>query len=284
MKASLLADSKHTNVTGGQNVLISVDNDGTTILTSGLGSRCTVTNRDVAFQGGFVQVVDNFLVQPADILKTSDAFHVDSFVGALYAGGVMPAAGVRPSVTVFAAQEAAMDLVGGTLQHLNATALANIAKYHVVPGQVLSLSMLANASSLDTLLDGSKVTIRQAGNNKYVNAAQIVQPDILIANGILHIISDVLNPAAAAAVPDPNKGTQVPAFATSKVENAFTSALPCTTNCPQPTTAQPSGATAATTTTGSTKLGSSTKSGFAPRKTGNVVGAVVGLGLGMAML
>lgn len=267
-------------------MLISVGGDGTTIITSGLGSRCTVTNRDVAFQGGFVQVVDNFLIQPADLRKTSSAFHVDSFVGALYAGGVMPSVSSRPDVTIFAAQEAAMDLVGGTLQTLDATTLSNVAKYHVVPGQVLSLAMLTNATTLDTLLPGNKVMIRQAGNNKYVNAAQIVQPDILLANGIMHIISDVLNPAAAAEVPDPAKGTQAPAFATSKVENPFTSALPCTTNCPQPTTAVSSGASAAasTTATSSSQIATSTKSGLAPRKTGNVVGAVVGLGLGMALL
>ncbi|OAA60704.1 beta-Ig-H3/Fasciclin [Cordyceps fumosorosea ARSEF 2679] len=254
-----------TNVTAGQNVLLTRQPGDAAVLTSGLGARCTIIERDLDFRGGRVQVVDHLLMPPAPLRQTAEAFQAGSFVAALYAAGLMPDVGDRPNVTVFAPRDAAVDLVGGSLRALDRASLSRVAAYHVVPGRVLSSADLANGSVLATLGAGGSgngtapgLTVRQEGNNKFVNTAQIVQPDILLANGIMHLVADVLNPDATAAAPNASAPTQAPAFPVSVASSPFASALPCTTNCPSST----GGATASPTTT--TAVGGKSKSSENP--------------------
>ncbi|OAA47077.1 beta-Ig-H3/Fasciclin [Metarhizium rileyi] len=289
-----LTSPAYTNVTAGQGVLINKQGQFT-IFTSGQGARCTLLQADIPFAGGLLQVVDNLLVPPTQVSKTAEAFRVTSFLGSLYAAKLMPDIAYRKNVTIFAPQDQAYGLVGGTLQDLDAPKLTRIMNYHIIPDQVLSSALLINGTKYDSLAkdaagNASRVTIRQDGNNKYVNTARIVQPDILLANGVMHIIGSVLNPDEENAAPNPDVGTQPPVFAVSTAAGVFTSALPCTTDCPVTTTSGgASGAkTTATTTAASTSsVFSSTSHGGGPRCTAHVVGAAVGmigLGAGMAWM
>lgn len=285
IKSTLLTGSEYTNVTSGQNILIT-KGEKDVVLTTSIGTRCSLVFRDIPFSGGLVQVVDNLLIPPASIGKTADAFKLTSFLGALYAANLMPAVSDRKNITVFAPQDKALAAVGGTLKNLNAESLARVMGYHIVTDQILVSSALQNGTKLRTLAkDGSsveEVVIRQAGNNKYVNSAQIVQPDILLANGILHIISDVLNPDADSVMPNPTIATQPPVFSISTENNVFTSALPCTADCPITTTED----TATATTTTSTRVTSRSSKGAAAaaRCTAHVAGAALGmLGVGAGM-
>lgn len=290
LRTTRLTNSHFTNVTSGQGVLINKQSESV-IFTSGQGARCTLTEADIAFTGGMIQVVDNLLVPPTQVSKTAEAFQAKSFLGSLYAAKLMPDIAYRKNITIFAPQDEAYKLVGGTLQAMDAKNLARIMNYHIIADQVLSSTMLTNGSRYTTLANDAagkpeSIAIRQDGNNKYVNTAQIVQPDILLANGVMHIIANVLNPDVEDGVPNPDVGTQPPVFAVSTVPGAFTSALPCTTNCPVTTTS--GGAAGATATgTSTSSLFSSTSHGGGPRCTAHVVGAAVGmigLGAGMAWM
>lgn len=287
-----LTNSAYTNVTSGQGVLINKQGDSV-IFTSGQGARCTLTQADISFSGGLIQVVDNLLIPPTQISNTAIAFQAKSFLGSLYAAKLMPDIAYRKNVTIFVPQDDAYKAVGGTLQSLNATKLARIMNYHIIPNQVLSSDLLTNGTKYPTLATNAsgnsadQITIRQDGNNKYANTAQIVQPDILIANGVMHIIANVLNPDVESNVPNPNVGTQPPAFPVSTVAGAFTTALPCTTDCPVTTTGTGTGAseTGTGTATSTSSLFSSTSHGVGPRCTAHVAGAAIGMiGLGAGMV
>ncbi|GFP57347.1 hypothetical protein ACSS6W_010373 [Trichoderma asperelloides] len=255
VRPTLLTSTRYTNVTSGQNVLIAKQPGDDVVFTTSMGTRCTLTEGDITFQGGLIQVVDNLLVPPARLQNTSEAFGVPNFLGALYAGKLMPKVSYEENITVFAPVDSAFATIGGSLKHLDAKSIARIMGYHIVPNQVLVSSALSNGTRLQTLAENAagnapeSLVIRQAGNNKYVNSAQIVQPDILLANGIMHLISDVLNPDADAAVPNPTALSQAPVFPVSSARNPFTSALPCTVSCPVTTTSASSTAEPTTTST-----------------------------------
>ncbi|KAG8408679.1 hypothetical protein J3459_010868 [Metarhizium acridum] len=296
LETSRLTSPALTNVTAGQGVLVNRQRDAV-VFTSGQGSRCSLLEADIPFAGGLVQVVDNLLVPPAQVAKTADAFQARSFLGSLYAARLMPELAVRRDVTIFAPLDDAYGLVGGTLRGLDAPRLARVMRYHVVPGRVLSSARLANGSSYDTLATDAagrpaRLVVRQDGNTKYVNSARIVQPDILLANGVMHIIGNVLNPDVEGAAPDPRAATQSPVFAVSTVSGVFTSDLPCTADCPVTTTAAATttggaDASGATATSATSSLSSSTSHGGGARCTARVVGAavgMVGLGAGMAWM
>lgn len=187
-----------------------------------------------------------------------------------------------------------MELVGGALEALNssgsAAALARVMGYHVVPGRVLSSEDLTNGTVLATLSGsgsgsgnetGPGLVVRQQGNNKYVNSAQIVQPDILIANGIMHLVADVLNPDAPSAVPNASLATQPPVFPVSVASRPFASALPCTSDCP---TSTGTSASASPTATGGSKPKSSKNGAVVPRPTAHAAVAALGvLGAGLLL-
>ena len=56
--------------------------------------------------------------------------------------------------------------------------LASVLDYHVVPDLVYSPS-LTNGTQFVTQ-NGQKITIRQSGNNRYINSAQLLQSGELL--------------------------------------------------------------------------------------------------------
>ncbi|KAM3504520.1 hypothetical protein MY11210_008317 [Beauveria gryllotalpidicola] len=303
LERTLLTAPAYTNVTAGQNVLLNKQPGDAIVLTSSLGTRCTVIERDIDFQGGRIHVIDNLLIPPAPLRATAATFRAQSFLAALYAAGLMPDVDERRNVTVFAPRDAAMDLVGGSLEAAlqgrgGKAALARVMGYHVVPGRILSSTDLVNGSVLTTMSGGSNATsggggdgggnpalvVRQAGNDKFVNSAKIVQPDILLANGIMHLVADVLNPDAPSATPDPSLASQPPVFPVSVASSPFASALPCTSDCPTSTSAATASSSATTTTAGGGGgKPTSSKNGGVPKPTAHAAAAaalgVLGAGL-----
>lgn len=258
-----------------------------------MGTRCTVIEKDILFPGGLIQITDNLLVPPALLSKTTQSFQSQSFLASLYAAEVMPDIDYKQNITVFVPKDEALQAVAGTLESFDVAKLARVVNYHIVPDKVIASAMLTNGSILETMAkdatgaSNERLTVRQAGNNKFVNSAQIVQPDILIANGIMHLISGVLNPDDDTAVPNPSIATQAPVFPISSAEHPFTSALPCSEDCPVTASTASTQASASTTTT--TSVSSKTSDGAAAltRCTSHVAGAAMGMlgvGVGMAWL
>ncbi|KGQ06835.1 Periostin [Beauveria bassiana D1-5] len=254
----------------------------------------------IAFSGGRIHVIDNLLIPPAPLRATAATFRAQSFLAALYAAGLMPDVDDRRNVTVFAPRDAAMDLVGGSLEAAlqgrgGKAALARVMGYHVVPGRILSSTDLVNGTVLTTLSGGSNATsgggggnprlvVRQAGNDKFVNSAKIVQPDILLANGIMHLVADVLNPDAPSATPDPTLASQPPVFPVSVASSPFASALPCTSDCPTSTSAATASSTTTTTASSGGGKPTSSKNGGIPKPTAHAAAAALGvLGAGLLL-
>ena len=299
IRPTLLVNSNYTNVTDGQNIGVVKQPEDVVVFTTSMGTRCTVIEKDVRFQGGLIQIVDNLLLPPARLRETAEAFKIDSFLGGLYAADLMPDLADRQNVTIFAPRNDAFKAIGGGLKNMDAKKLARIMGYHVIPDQVLVSSDLKNGTWLQTMatdVSGTSqepVLIRQGGNNLYINSAQIVQADILLANGIIHMISNVLNPDLVAAAPNPEIPTQAAVFAASTASGLpFTTAIPCTVSCPVTTTpladnSMATDASIATSTTSNTIRSKSSHAAAAARATAHVAGAalgMMGIGAGMAWL
>ncbi|KAK3331370.1 FAS1 domain-containing protein [Apodospora peruviana] len=266
--SSLLTNTAWTNVTGGQKTIINKQNDDTVVFVSGLGSRSTVTKHDIEFTGGLVQVVDTLMVPPARLEHTARDAYKDcqGFLGALYAAGLAEEFATTPNVTIFAPRNSAFQRIASTLESLSKDELRNVLRYHIVPGAVLASPQLVNGTNLTTAAkdltnDGVDLELHviRSGNNMYFNTAQLEQPDILIANGIMHIVADVLNPEQATVYPNPTADAQNPVFPVTGTKTEvglgedvpFTTAFPCTENCPvtSSSSAVDAGVTGASTTT-----------------------------------
>lgn len=171
--------------------------------------------------------------------------------------------------------------------------LSRVLDFHVIHGRVLYSADIKNGTNITTSNSNNTIAVQQIGNGVYLNSAQLIQKDILIANGVMHVLDNVLNPDNDGPQPNPQIPTQLPVFpnATSVTFVPFTAALPCSTDCP---TTDRGGATneGLTPTGGATstsKFKTSSSTGIAAaaiaRETGfGAVGVLAAVGGAMLMI
>ncbi|OLN96447.1 Fasciclin-like arabinogalactan protein-like protein 2 [Colletotrichum chlorophyti] len=276
LRSSLLQNTAWTNVTGGQNVLVNKQPGDVIVFTSSEGIRTTQVEGDISFAGGLIQIVDNLMIPPVRLENTTESFKLPAFLGALYAAKLLTSLAEEKNITIFAPRNEAFQRVAGSLKDFDEDAIKGFLDYHVVPGKILASSDLNNGTNLPTHASPDLHVIR-SGNNLFVNSAQVVQPDILLANGIMHIIDNVLSPDVPSARPNPDVVSQAPVYAESSASVLpFTTAIPCTVSCPVTTTAS-AGTTTRASTTGAVRT--TTSPGAAAKCTGMAAGAVMLAGI-----
>ncbi|KAL8377478.1 hypothetical protein RB595_008248 [Gaeumannomyces hyphopodioides] len=299
---TLLSDVKYANVSGGAEMIVNRQRDNSVFI-SGLATRATlVGSPDIPFgSGGAVQLIDSVLAMPARFETTArGSFNgdIDSFLGALYAAGVLAEFADGANLTVFAPRNAAMARVGAALQAMPRDQLARVLRHHLVPGRVLHGAELRNGTEVSPATlgpGGAPLRVTLHNNDIFIGAAKVASTNFLVANGVVHLLDDVLNPDAAAdARVNVTAETRAPLFSATGADGQaaptsagggaalpFTTALPCVTGCP--TAGGGGGAGGA----GGNGVKTSSSSGgvgrvFAARPTG-VAGVGVGVGVGLAV-
>lgn len=74
-------------------------------------------------------------------------------------------------------------------------------------------------------VSGGSVTITVENGTVYVNSARVIVPDVLVANGVVHVIDGVLNPNNTAATPNPSTTSVAFSGASSATDVPFTSGV-----------------------------------------------------------
>ena len=143
----------------------------------------------------------------------------------------------------------------------------------VVNGTVGYSSKLMNNTMLQTM-SGANLTITTNNGTVFVDSAKVVTPDVLVANGVIHVIDNVLNPnmTMAVAVPSATTGSAAYSGASSMSSVGLSSGVPT------PTSTIGGGAAATGTAAGkpaSTMSSSSSKAAAGPMKTGAVGAAAL---------
>ncbi|KAJ4994129.1 fasciclin domain-containing protein [Stagonosporopsis vannaccii] len=265
---TLLTNETYTNVTGGQ-VVEAVANDGNVTFFSGLLANSSVAQADLNFTGGVIHVIDRFLVLPETVSNTLTTANLTGLRGALNATDLLEAVDTTPDVTIFAPTTEAFANIGSLLANASTEDIASILTYHVVNGTVGYSSGIENGTVLTTL-NGANLTITIGDEGRiFVNSARVTIADVLVANGVVHVIDEVLNPGnATIAEPSDEEGEGAFPGATPVSE------LPFTSGQPTPTTSINEEATSAA-APGPSSSGSA---GAAPAmKTGSVgMGALLG--------
>lgn len=132
----------------------------------------------------------------ADIVDTAVAAgSFTTLVTAVKAAGLVKTLKSKGPFTVFAPNDAAFaKLPPGTVDSLlkNKAKLAAILKYHVVPGRVLAADVTGKSLNVATA-EGQLLSV-DGTMGVMVNNAHVIQPDIQVSNGVIHVIDTVLMP------------------------------------------------------------------------------------------
>jgi uncharacterized surface protein with fasciclin (FAS1) repeats len=131
-----------------------------------------------------------------DIVEAVAGADLNSLVNAIRVAGLAGTLEGDGPFTLFAPNDAAFaKLPEGELGALmaNKTMLSEVLTYHVVPGKVMSAN-LSNGMILPTV-QGENLTVTIIDDSPVmINDANVVQPDVVVKNGVIHFIDTVLIP------------------------------------------------------------------------------------------
>ncbi len=133
------------------------------------------------------QTITGIAASIGDFSTLTTALRLTGLDAALASGGPF---------TVFAPTDAAFaKLPAATLNSLiaNPAQLADVLRYHVVSGQVLS-SQLSNGQVAPTLLSGRSLTVTIVPGSVRINTSNVTAADVRALNGVIHVIDTVLVP------------------------------------------------------------------------------------------
>lgn len=196
VKSTDLKNGEQIKTLEGLNVTVSIQ--GTTVKIND----ATVAQANIAASNGVVHIIDSVLIPtnlytPTIPVLAKGVSDLSTLVTALAAADLVTALEAAGPFTVFAPTNKAFDnLPAGVLTNLlkpeNKNKLADVLKYHVASGEVLSAD-LKNGEQIATL-EGQKVNVTIDGSSVKVNTASVTQADVLATNGAVHVIDAVLLP------------------------------------------------------------------------------------------
>ena len=134
----------------------------------------------------------------ADIVDTAASSRdFDTLVAAVKAAKLVETLKGDGPFTVFAPTDSAFaKLPHGTVEALlepeNLGKLQTILTFHVIPGKVFAKDLAGKTTTAKTV-EGSEVSI-DGTDGVRVQTAQVIQADIEVANGVIHVIDRVILP------------------------------------------------------------------------------------------
>jgi len=157
-----------------------------------------IVKTDIQASNGVIHVIDSVILPASDNLveTAASAKQFGTLLAAAKAAGLADVLANGGPFTVFAPTDEAFAALGDTVDELlqpeNKAELANILKYHVVPGRIYSTDAV-KAGQAKTLT-GHPIMIQTKGGDVLVNSAKIASADLDASNGVIHVIDSVLVP------------------------------------------------------------------------------------------
>ncbi len=177
----------------GQRINIKASSDGVMV------DDAKVLATDIMASNGVIHVIDSVMLPSSDSIVgvAEKAGSFGTLIAAVKAAGLADVLMGDGPFTVFApTDEAFAALPDGTVESLlkeeNRSKLQTILKYHVVSGRVFSDAVLKQ-DAISTLA-GLDLRISLKAGKAKINESTIVATDIDAANGVIHVIDQVLLP------------------------------------------------------------------------------------------
>jgi uncharacterized surface protein with fasciclin (FAS1) repeats len=163
--------------------------------------------QDIMVDGGsVVHIIDTVLTLPATAAETALDTGLTSLVGSVIRANGAQNLQLLTDITIFAPTNQAFSAIGSIANSASVQTLASVLEYHVIlgagmttaispfnsnPNQPLvhfSPELLQNNQVSFQTVNGANLTIRKQNGALFVNQARIIVSDILVANGVVHVI------------------------------------------------------------------------------------------------
>lgn len=197
-RAQIPAGKAITTVQGG---IFKIDTAGSTAtITDGRNRTATILAADRAASNGVLHTIDRVLL-PANktLLQTAQSLPQFSILAeAVAAANLQDALSATGPLTVFAPTNDAFTQLLAQINFTKDTLLASgplladILRYHVVPGRVLKADVPIDSPI--TTLEGTTFTISRdlVITDQLFRGSRITATDVLASNGVIHVVDQVL--------------------------------------------------------------------------------------------
>ncbi|KIW74243.1 hypothetical protein Z517_12183 [Fonsecaea pedrosoi CBS 271.37] len=159
---------------------------------SGLGNSVGVITADIPFAGGVIHTTDGLFTLPATLSTTAQTTGQSTFVALANSSNQSTTLDATPLITVFIPTNQAF-AAANIAPSLSPSSIQSVLAGHVVQDFAGYLPSLSNGASFVTQ-SGTTVTVTVQGDDYFVNNAKIVASNLILENGVAHIIDTVLTP------------------------------------------------------------------------------------------
>ena len=181
-----LTNETYSTVEDGQ-VVQAQTQGGSVVVTSGNGTMSKVVATDFHFTGGVVHVVDNVLSIPADLTGVLGQENLSALTAAVTTAKLGATLTGLEQLTLFAPNNGAFDKIKDVASGLTVEQLTGVLSYHAVAGSVVYSTDIQDGAKVKTV-QGDDLTLTIRDGNVFVNDAKVVKPNVLVRNGVVHII------------------------------------------------------------------------------------------------
>lgn len=170
-----------------------------------INGSANVVIADVFATNGVVHVIDEVLL-PMNAVQAATAAGLTGLTGAVGAAADLPEGGgtvaaalsAQAPYTIFAPTNAAFTAIESTIDTLTPTQIRNVLLFHVLDtdefdAPVLSTELPSGTTELLTL-NGADATLVTTTTPPTIEGADIVTTDIVVTNGVIHLIDEVIIP------------------------------------------------------------------------------------------
>jgi hypothetical protein len=147
--------------------------------------------------GGFVHIIDQVLTIPLTTVFELTAANLEFFTSILNVGGYLNDSNAGyvngildvPNVTYFIPNSAEALANATNIIKVNGTSaeLEALFEYHIVRDFLGYSPLLTNGTSLKTA-QGENITITIQDGQMFVNSAKVIETDLIVANGVVHVL------------------------------------------------------------------------------------------------
>ncbi|KAJ3071661.1 hypothetical protein HDU98_004982 [Podochytrium sp. JEL0797] len=169
---------------------------------SAFGNPAATVMQSLPFDGGFVHVVNQTLIPPANVVGVAKTANLTSLVDAIVAAGLADTVSKLKNVTILAPTNEAFAAIASVAAGLSVAQLQQVLLYHVVPGIHYSTEIVKAVSlpavptsgngTLNIAFNGTNVLVTGSGNK---GPATVLLADVLADRVVVHVIDTVLLPS-----------------------------------------------------------------------------------------
>jgi uncharacterized surface protein with fasciclin (FAS1) repeats len=166
------------------------------------------------FKGGIIYPIDDVLNIPRGVSYelNNKAANATNFLLALGRAGLLEEVESLDQVTIFAPEDSAFQTVENSIDSLSKADLTAMLKYHIVPNNISYSTGLKNGTTFETM-EGQDIKIN-IPRRTFIQNARVVQTDVLVKNGVVHIIDQVMSPKFTPVAKNITAGDSMPAYPT----------------------------------------------------------------------